>query len=278
MKQIKNLILDMDGVLWLGMTPMPNLPQLFTTLDELGINYALATNNASRTVDQYIAKFAKFGVQMEGWRILSSAETTASYLQNEYPAGTTVFALGGDGLRVGLQNRGFNIINEMGVSIDLNNPPKPEDLGSAEVVVVGFNWQATYADFAHATFHINNGARFIGCNPDASFPSEIGRMPGAGSLISLVQVASGVEPTIIGKPNRYIYEEALKRLNSTPANTAMVGDRLDTDLLGAQNLGLIKILVRSGISSDADLPGHPVQPDYIFDDINALVAALRTVY
>ena len=278
MQHIKNLILDMDGVLWLGMTPMPSLPEFFATLRKLDINYALATNNASRTVEQYIQKFAKFGVEMEGWRILSSAETTAAYLQNEYPTGTTVFVIGGDGLHQGIRNRGFNVINEKtGMSIDLNHPPNVDDMDSAEIVVIGFNWNAAYADFAHAAFHINNGARFIGSNPDSSFPSEIGRMPGAGSLIGLVQIATGVEPTIIGKPHRYIYEEALKRLNATPANTAMVGDRLDTDLLGAHNLNMTKILVRSGIASDADLSNHPVQPEYIFDDINALVASLQSL-
>ncbi|MGB1250515.1 MAG: HAD-IIA family hydrolase [Candidatus Promineifilaceae bacterium] len=276
MKEIKNLVLDMDGVLWLGMTPMPNLPNFFATLRGLGINFALATNNASRTVDQYIQKFAKFGIEMEGWRILSSAETTAAYLQNEYPTGTRAFVLGGDGLRVAMQTHGFEVINQIGTTIDLDNPPSRDEMDSADVVVIGFNWMATYADFAHATYHINNGARFIGSNPDSSFPAEIGRMPGAGALIALVQTATGVEPTIIGKPFPYIYNEALKRLNATPANTAMVGDRLDTDLLGAQNLGLIKILVRSGISSDADLPGHAVQPDYIFDDINGLAAALKS--
>ena len=267
----------MDGVLWLGMTPIMPLGELFTELDKLGINYALATNNASRTVEQYVEKFRKLGAEIEPWRILSSAETTGAYLANQYPNGSRVYVLGADGLRYALSSRGFDII-DLQRTDDLAEGVKILGAaGKADIVVVGFNPQATYGDFAAATYFVNKGARFIGSNPDMTYPTEIGVFPGAGSLINLVQGATGVTPTIIGKPFRYIYDEALKRLNGTPADTAMVGDRLNTDIAGAVNAGIPSIMVLSGISTREELAASDVQPDFVMDDVRALLELLKAV-
>ncbi len=278
MKTIQNLIFDMDGVLWLGATPIMPLAELFGGLDALGINYVLATNNASSTVEQYVAKFHKLGVEMAPWRILSSAETTGAYLAEQFPAGTRAFVLGSDGLHFALSSRGFEVIDLPksanyvdGIKILRDTPP-------AEIVVVGFNPYATYADFAAATHYVNLGARFIGSNPDLTFPTEIGRFPGAGSLIGLVEIATGVIPTIIGKPYRYIYDEALKRLGGERETTAMVGDRLNTDIEGAINVGIRSILVLSGITSAEDLLTSSIQPDFVIDDVATLLQRLTAAH
>ena len=168
MKQLKNLILDMDGVLWHGETPMPGLPQFFETLNKLDINYVLATNNAARTPEQYLGKFAKFGISIQTEQVLTSAEATAGYLSQEYPAGTPTFVIGGDGLRDGLARRGFEILTV-------------EDVLAgklAKIVTVGFWQDVTYYDFACGAVCINQGAHFVGSNPDVTFPSEYGRLPG----------------------------------------------------------------------------------------------------
>lgn len=253
---LDNLILDMDGVLWRGETPTIDLPAFFAKLRANSINFVTATNNASKTPEQYVAKFARLGVELEAWQVVSSAETTAAYLARHYPTATPIYVLGDEGLREGLRQRGFHLVS------DHTQP--------CAIVTVGFTQHVTYNDFALATYFIRNGARFIGSNPDVTFPHELGRLPGAGSFLALLRAATDCEPTVIGKPNRFIFEEALQRLGSDIANTAMVGDRLDTDIKGAQAVGLNTILVLSGITTAEDLAMSDVQPDFVFDDIGCM--------
>lgn len=266
MEQIKNLIIDMDGVLWHGDTPLPGLADFFTTLHDLKINFVLATNNASKTPGQYVAKFSRFGIPIKEEQVLTSAEATASYLSEQYPAGTAVFVVGGDGIREGLSKRGFEILSVADVL----------DGRLAEAVVVGIWRGVTYDDFAAAAVCINHGAAFFGTNPDVNFPSEWGKLPGAGAFLALLQVTTNVEPTVIGKPGPIIFQDALKRLGSTRENTAMVGDRLNTDVAGGKAAGIHTILVLSGISTLADVAqANGLQPDYVFADINELAAKLK---
>ncbi|MFQ5421603.1 MAG: HAD-IIA family hydrolase, partial [Anaerolineae bacterium] len=238
LSKIKNLILDMDGVLWRGETPMPGLNEFFDILEQQRINFVLATNNATKTAVQYTEKLARFGIRVPPEQIVTAAEATADYLRETYGRGTAVYVVGEPGLHQALKSRSFDICS-----------PKAVLHGSVPaLVVVGFNRQADYQLLAMATLAIHKGARFIGTNPDVTFPSEIGPMPGAGSLLAFIQSATDVTPTIVGKPGPIMFQQALKRLDGTPANTAMVGDRLNTDIAGAKAAGLPAILVLSGIT------------------------------
>jgi 4-nitrophenyl phosphatase len=264
MQAIKNLILDMDGVLWRGETPMPGLADFFTILRKKNINFALATNNATKTAVMYTEKLAKFGVQIPPEHILTSAETTAVYLSDRYDAGTAVYIVGEKGLHDALIAKGFHIIT-------------PEQVKSgtfAPLVVAGFNRHVIYDELAMGALLVHKGATFIGTNPDPSFPSELGPLPGAGSLLAVIETATGVAPIIIGKPKPIIFQEAVKRLGGTPANTAMVGDRLTTDIAGGKGAGLITILVLSGVTSRKQAQTSPIQPDFICDDITDLANQL----
>jgi 4-nitrophenyl phosphatase len=265
-KTIKNLILDMDGVLWRGDTPMPGLVDFFALLRRLEIGFVLATNNATKTAEQYTEKLSRFGVDAPPWRILTSAEATASYLSERYAAETSVYVMGERGLHDALRAKGFHIIT----------PQQVEDGETAPLVVVGFNRHAVYYDLAMAALLLHKGATFIATNPDVSFPSELGPLPGAGSFLAFISTATGVEPAaIIGKPGPAIFREAVERLEATTADTAMVGDRLSTDIAGAKAAGLSTILLLSGISSRADVGTKGVEPDYIFEDIRELGANLE---
>ncbi len=275
MKEIRHVILDMDGVLWRGMTAVPGLVDFIDTLRRLDIPFVFATNNASRTIDMYVKKFAGLGVTVEAWQILSAGYVTAAHLAKRYPAGTKTYVLGSFGLHDAMRQAGFDVVNQVDAVLD------PNEIGvavaavpSVDLVVAGFNMKATYTDFSLASIYIDRGADFYGSNEDSSFPHEVGRLPGAGSFMALLETATGVKPTIIGKPNTYIFEEALARLGSTTADTAMVGDRLNTDVRGAKNTGLISILVLTGIATIEDVEASAFQPDYIFDDIVALGRAL----
>lgn len=264
---VRYLISDMDGVLWRGETAVPGLSAFFAALAAHGIEWVLATNNASKTPAQYVAKLAKFGVTARPEQIMTSALATAAYLAHTYdPATTKVYMVGGDGLREALAARGFTLL------------ARDERQATADVVTVGLTAEVTYADMATATIHIRRGAHFIGCNPDATFPSEWGLLPGNGSLLALLQTASGVQPTIIGKPGPIIFQECLRWLGPTAdtTNTAMLGDRLNTDIAGAQAIGLPTILVLSGVSTAAELATTAVPPTFVFPSIAELAGAVNS--
>lgn len=266
---LQNLVIDMDGVLWRGETAMPGLTAFFETLDQLGIDYVLATNNATKVATQYTEKLARFGVEIAPEKILTSAEATAAHLAEEYPAGTTAYVVGADGLRRAMRAREFSLLEAEGfVGADAR----------ATLVVVGFNPQVCYAQLASAAHLILNGARFVGTNSDPSFPSEVGPLPGAGALLRFIETGTGVQPLVIGKPARAIFDEALRRLDGTPDNTAMVGDRLETDIKGAQSAGLHTILLLSGVTGREKAEDHEIRPDLTCENIEELGTRLREGY
>ena len=264
-EKIKDLILDMDGVLWRGETAMPGLPDFFNTLRELDLGFILATNNATKSADEYKEKLANLGVDIPASLILTSGETTASYLAGEYSAGTAVYVVGTRSLQTAIRAKGFVIVD----------PEQVKNGSTAELVVVGFTPNVVYEELAMGSLLVHNGARFIGTNPDASFPTELGPLPGAGALLAVISTATGIEPTVFGKPGTALFEEAVRRLDSCHENTAMVGDRLGTDIAGAKNAGLASIMLLSGVSSRKDLLESDIQPDYVFADISELARELK---
>jgi 4-nitrophenyl phosphatase len=263
---ITHLILDMDGVLWRGNTPMPGLADFFATLETVGVGYVLATNNATRSISAYVKKLASFGVQVPAEQILTSGLATAVYLRGLFDAGTRVYVVGEPALRDFMSAEGFEVLDsELELTQALEQP--------AALVVAGLHKQVTYHELALATLHINRGAAFYGTNPDNQLPDELGLLPGAGAILAALEAATGVAPTVVGKPGPIMFEEALRRLNAGKTETAMVGDRFSTDIVGGQNAGLRTILLMSGVTGASETIGEP-GPDYVFDDIAALGAAL----
>ncbi len=270
MNKIRNLIFDMDGVLWHGSTPMPDLPGFFAGLKALGIGFVFATNNASKSPEDYVARFRAFGVEINPGQIMTSGLATAAYLAREFnPASGKIYVVGTNSLRGMIRDQGFEVL------------PRLEANEAAMVVVAGLDPGVTYDDFAAATLQIRrHGAIFIGCNPDATFPSEQGLLPGNGALIALLRTATDVEPVIIGKPQPGIFQAALERLpaGATAASTAMVGDRLGTDILGGRRAGRRTIQLLCGVSRVEEIQETGLEPDYIFADIHALLEKLSRVH
>jgi 4-nitrophenyl phosphatase len=254
---IRAVVMDMDGVLWRGDTPLPGMIALFERLRARNLPFMLASNNSTTAPTDYAAKLARLGVANIAPReIITSSTATASYLQTHYPAGTRVYIIGMDGLRRVLTEAGFTIADE-----------------DVRAVIVGGDFEVTYAKLKRATLLIRAGADFIGTNPDPTFPLPEGLAPGAGSLIAAVRTATDCEPVIIGKPGRPMFEAALQQLGTAAAETLMIGDRLDTDILGAQRAGLRTALVLTGVTHRDQLPASPIQPDAVFDDLPALLDA-----
>lgn len=259
LKNIKALILDMDGVLWRENTPIGDLPSIFARIREHGLKVTCATNNASRTVDEFLEKFASFGVTLEPWQIVTSSLATAHRLEEEYPEGSTVFVVGENGIQRALEEKGFHII------ID------PEDDTTVDAVVAGIDWHLNYPKLLRATFHIRAGAAFYGTNPDKSFPTPQGLAPGAGSILAALEAASDVKPLVIGKPGPFMIRWALERLGTQPEETLVVGDRLETDIAAGQAAGCKTALVLSGVTTREQAEQWDPAPDFIFDELSTIL-------
>jgi 4-nitrophenyl phosphatase len=253
LNKIRAVVSDMDGVLWRGDKPMPGLIAFFAFLRRQGIRFILATNNATRTARQYVEKLASHGVQVSEAEILPSCDVVSDYLLTIASPGARVFVVGEAALIESLCARGFVISED-----------------EAEFVVAGLDRQVTYAKVARATRLIRNGARFIGTNPDKTWPSETEITPGAGAVLAFIEAATDVKPFIVAKPEPVMFQQALARLGAQPEETAMIGDRLETDIEGGLRAGLKTILVLSGISTEADVEKTGIRPDWTFQDIGEL--------
>ncbi len=247
---LKTILLDMDGVIWRGYEPVIDIQALFEKIHQLDCQAFCVTNNSTRTVDGYVEKMKDFGVDLSPSQIITSAEATASYLKDHVNEGSYVYVIGEEGLKETITRYGYKITDQ-----PETNPPG--------AVVVGLDFDLTYRKIYMAANLIREGALFIGTNPDKTFPMPGGIAPGAGSIISPVESASGIAPVIIGKPEKYLYQLALTRSGSRPEETLMLGDRLETDILGAQRSGIRNGLVLTGIASREDGENWNPKPDMI---------------
>lgn len=256
----------MDGVLWHGSNPLPGIEAFFALLRDIRMPFVLATNNASATPDQYVNKLAGMGVDVSSDEILTSGLATASWLAGRRdPAATRVYALGEAGLSEPLREQGFTLACSH----------KEGDEWQADVVVVGKDETLSWDKLATATLNLNAGAEFIGTNADTTLPMELGVSHGNGAILAALTAATGKQPTIIGKPEPILYQQALQRLQVEPGGVVAIGDRLETDILGAVRAGIRSLLVLTGVSSEADLNQVDYRPDWVLRDIRAVTEALR---
>ena len=267
---IKALIIDMDGVLWHGNQPIDGLADFFRTLRELKLRFILATNNASLTPQQYVKKLAGMGVTVELSEIMTSAMATAMYLAEQMdPAQTRVFVVGEDGAIQALQEQGFTLT----APYEINSATTK----GADVVVCGKDHTINWDKLATATLNIRAGAKFIGTNADNTLPTELGLIHGNGAILAALTTATGVSPTIIGKPEPIMYQQAIAKLGAALSETIALGDKLETDILGAVRTGIRSLMVLTGVSTEADLKASEYQPTWVMPDIRAVTEALKTL-
>ncbi len=256
-ENIKGLIIDMDGVLWHDHQPLGDLPRIFNRINALGLRTILATNNASRTVEEYHQKLDNFGVQLEDWQVINSAQAAGIYLSEKYPNGCHVYVVGSPSLKKTLDSYGLRVVGE--------------DKEDVQVVVASMDFDLTYDKLKHATLLIRSGCEFVGTNPDATFPTPEGLMPGSGMVVGALEISSGQQAKIVGKPKPLLYEMALKRLELAPEETLAIGDRLETDIAGAQAAGMHTALVLTGASNLAQAKDFSPPPDVIQQDLSSLI-------
>ncbi|MFW5447313.1 MAG: HAD-IIA family hydrolase [Methylophagaceae bacterium] len=271
LETIDGFIIDMDGVLWHGNNPIDGLVELFSVLREVAMPFVLATNNASLTQQQYVDKLAKMGVAVTTDEILTSSMATATYLAQHQPHDKRrVFVLGEDGLREPLIAQGF-ILTDL---YQVNQVDRGITDQGADLVVSGLDRKLTWDKLATATLNIRAGAKFFATNADTTLPTELGEVMGNGGTIAALEAVTGTKAVSIGKPEPILYQQALTILGTTSENTVAIGDRLNTDILGAVNAGMRSILVLTGVSSEKDIEDVDYQPTWIMDDIRAITDKL----
>lgn len=261
---IRTLLIDGDGVLWRGDRPLPGLHHFYDVLKLRGICWALLTNNNTRTVGQYLDKLARLGIGADASQVFSSSTVTADYLRTKYGPGTPVHAVGMSGVIQTLLDAGFQ------VSTGEKMPAH-----SVTAVVAGMDRDFNYAKAEVATRLILGGAEFVATNTDGTYPTPEGLSPGTGWVIGALQGASGVKPTVIGKPETAIYTTALEALQADRVATAMIGDRLETDILGAQRASIATIGVLTGVTTAEQMASSAIKPDVIYQGIAELAEELE---
>jgi 4-nitrophenyl phosphatase len=256
---IRTVLFDMDGVIYRGSLRLPGVRELVSFCEAHQIATACITNNASKTPEQFEKKLQKMEIAIPKEHVLSSAQVTGHYLRNHYPKNTTAYVIGMKGLQQAMFRDGHFVEQE-------DHP---------ELVVMGVDLEITYDKLKIGCLAIGAGAKFIATNLDPAFPAEDGFWPGAGALIAALQVATGVEPFVIGKPQPTLFETAIEMLNATPATTLVVGDRLETDIIGAQRAGAKSAVVLTGATSRELLAESDIQPDAVYDGLPELLSAWK---
>jgi len=247
------LLFDLDGVLYRGDRAIEAAPPTMAELRTRGARVVFLTNNSSRTPEQVADKLRSHGIEADPQEVVTSALATAELLAGR--GGGRAFVIGMDGVRDALAGAGIEVLDG-----------HPDE---ADLVVVGFDGDATYERLKTAALLVERGARLVATNADASFPAADGLWPGAGALLAVVTTTTGAEPEIVGKPFAPLFESGLRRGGG--GRPLVVGDRLDTDIEGAAGLGWDSMLVLTGVSTRTDAEAGPVRPTVIAEDVSALL-------
>ena len=250
--------MDMDGVLWRNETPINGYSELFAYLNENDIPFMLATNNSAKTELEYQAKVRRLGGDVKPEQVLTSGRAAVNYLTTVLDKGEKVYVIGSDSFKMMTEEAGYILSDE-----------------SAKAVLVGIDFELTYAKLQIATLLVCQGAIFIGSNPDKSFPIEQGVSPGNGATLAAIEAATGISPIIIGKPESTMFQQAIDKMGVDADSTLMIGDRLETDIVGAKDIGIKTALVLSGICQEKDLENSNIQPDFIYKDIADFLASFK---
>jgi HAD superfamily hydrolase (TIGR01457 family) len=261
LRSARGYVFDMDGVLYRGSSPLPGAAELFAALELRSIQYRLATNNSTSTPAQYVAKLARMGLEVPEEWIVTSGVATRDYLISKFPAGSPVLVIGEPAL-----SEQLFIDHQFVKSNGSTWPPA--------AVVAGLDRQFNYAKLSEASTAIRSGAAFVATNADVTLPTEHGLEPGGGSIVAAIAAASGITPTIVGKPETLLFQMACVDMALQPEQVVSVGDRLDTDIVAGSRAGTLTVLVLTGVSTRAEIARAAMQPDLVFSDLPALLQSL----
>jgi len=246
-------LLDIDGVILIGKTPIDVAPEGVRMLRRKGARVMFITNNSTRSRDSLLRELTNAGLEVEINDILTTAYCTTRYLRSERVV--DVYVIGETGLIEELTDAGMRMVDDKAARCD--------------AVVAGLDRSLTYAKLATAQRFIQTGARFVATNTDATLPTETGETPGAGAIVSALTTCTGMKPVVIGKPEATLMHTALEATGVSRERCAIVGDRSETDILMAKNAGCLGILVLTGIATSQRLEDYlsDRRPDLIFRSV-----------
>lgn len=250
----KGFICDMDGVIYLGNQLLPGVAEFVNWLNENDKRFLFLTNSSERSPKELRQKLQRMGLDIGEEHFYTSALATAAFLKKQAP-GCTAFVIGAPGL--------LNALYDVGVTMNDVDP---------DYVIVGETASYNYEVITKAVRLVLNGARLIATNSDLTGPTEFGIAPACRSLVAPIELATGKKAYFMGKPNPLMMRTGLQLLGVHSEESAMVGDRMDTDVIAGMESGLATVLVLSGCTSRADINDYPYRPTYILNGVGEIVA------
>lgn len=255
-------LFDLDGVVYLGPVAVPGAVDGLALLRRRGVRLGFVTNNAARSPRAVADHLVELGIEASTTDVVTSAQAAAHLLLGRFGARARILVVGGDGV--------VDAVTESGLVALRSADDDPV------AVIQGFGFEMTWQELNEAAIAINRGAHWVATNDDPTRPTDRGLVPGNGAAVAAVRLAVEVEPEVAGKPYRPLLDDTLARLGV--ARPVFVGDRLDTDIAGAQNAGLESLLVLSGSHGARELltapPGR--RPTHLGQDLRALLAPSRS--
>jgi NagD protein len=248
----KAFICDMDGVIYHGNVLLPGVKEFIKWLNDQDKKYLFLTNSSERSPRELNKKLARLGVDVGAEHFYTSALATAAFLDSQKPHGEA-YVIGEAGL--------LNALYEIGYHINDVNP---------DYVVVGESKTYTYENLTRAVNLVRDGAKLIGTNPDLTGPIENGIVPATGSLIAPIEMSTGSKAYFVGKPNPLMMRHALKKISSRREETAIIGDRMDTDMIAGIESEIDTVLVLSGVSDRENIKQFAYQPDLILEGVGEI--------
>src|SRR3954449_9864979 len=255
--EIRSFLIDMDGVLVHEETAIPGAAEFLARLTATGRHWMVMTNNSTYTPRDLSARLRTSGLDVPESNIWTSALSTARFLARRRPNGSA-FVIGEAGLTTALHEAGYTLTER-----------------ETDYVVLGETRTYSFERITAAIRLIVSGARFIATNPDATGPSPDGPLPATGSVAALISRATGVDPYYVGKPNPLMMRSALNAIDAHSETTAMIGDRMDTDIVAGLEAGLHTVLVLSGVATRQEAERFPYRPSRIVDSVADLVDEVR---
>ncbi len=249
----KSFILDMDGVVYTGSELIPGAKEFVNRLKQGNYKFLFLTNNSYHSPAELRERLLNMGIDVTADYFYTSAMATASFLKVQRPNGCSAYVIGGKGVTDELE--------KAGIAITSDNP---------DYVIIAETEEYDYARIIEATLLIQEGAKFIATNPDLTGPSIRGPVPACGALVAPIQKVTGVAPYFLGKPNPVMMFLARKKLGVHSANCFMIGDRMDTDIVGGLESGMTACLVLSGVTTPDIMNRFPYQPDYVFQNLGEI--------
>ncbi|MCL4246401.1 MAG: HAD-IIA family hydrolase [Candidatus Dadabacteria bacterium] len=254
------LLLDLDGVVYIGGNPTPGAGETIKRLRDDGKSVIFITNDPKRTAAGYSEKLRELGVETAPEDVITSGMALAYHIKSAHGdvGGLKAYVVGSESLKEEIGLTGLSVVDG-------------KEAHHADFVIVGGHPDFHYDEMKTATIAVRNGARFFATNRDPFYPSPEGLIPATGAILACIEVASGKTALTVGKPESIMFEVALaEHLHRDKKRLAIIGDRLDTDIAGGKKAGIVTILTLTGSTKREDIAGSEIKPDYVINDLRDL--------